>query len=121
MRSSRFRRPGSTTRPIRNSRKVPPPPWPPNPLPDQPHGHRQRLRQKFLQAGPEALADYEILELLLFQAQSRGDMKPLAKDLLRRFQSLPGVVSATTAELESVAGIGQASIVALKIVQAAAL
>lgn len=92
-------------------------------MPDQPHyhGHRQRLRQKFLQAGPEALADYEILELLLFQAQSRGDMKPLAKDLLRRFQSLPGVVSATTAELESVAGIGQASIVALKIVQAAAL
>jgi DNA repair protein RadC len=123
MRSSRFRRPGSTTRPIRNSRKVPPPTWPPNPLPDQPHyhGHRQRLRQKFLQAGPEALADYEILELLLFQAQSRGDMKPLAKELLRRFQSLPGVVSATTAELESVAGIGQASIVALKIVQAAAL
>jgi DNA repair protein RadC len=125
MRFSRFRRPGSTTRPIRNSRKVPPPLsyLAPNPLPDQPHyhGHRQRLRQKFLQAGPEALADYEILELLLFQAQSRGDMKPLAKELLRRFQSLPGVVSATTAELESVAGIGQASIVALKIVQAAAL
>jgi DNA repair protein RadC len=92
-------------------------------VPDQPHyhGHRQRLRQKFLQAGAEALADYEILELLLFQAQPRGDMKPLAKDLLRRFGSLPGVLAATPAELEAAPGLGEASIVALKIVQAAAL
>ena len=92
-------------------------------MPDQPHfhGHRQRLRQKFLQAGAEALADYEILELLLFQAQPRGDMKPLAKDLLRRFGSLPGVMAATPAELEGVPGLGEASIVALKIVHAAGL
>ncbi len=92
-------------------------------MPDQPHyhGHRQRQRQKFLQAGPDALADYEILELLLFQAQSRGDMKPLAKDLLRRFGSLPAVIAATPPELETVPGMGEASIVALKIVQAAAL
>ena len=90
---------------------------------DQPHyhGHRQRLRQKFLQAGAEALADYEILELLLFQAQPRGDMKPLAKDLLRRFGSLPGVLAASPAELAGVAGLGEASIVALKIVHAAGL
>jgi DNA repair protein RadC len=92
-------------------------------LPDQPHyhGHRLRLRQKFLQAGPEALADYEILELLLCQAQPRGDMKPLAKELLRRFHSLPGVVAASPAELETISGMGHASIVSLKIVQAAAL
>ncbi len=92
-------------------------------MPDQPHyhGHRQRLRQKFLQAGPDALADYELLELLLFQARPRGDLKPLAMDLLRRFGSLAGAMAASPAELEAVPGLGEASIVALKIVQAAAL
>ncbi len=51
--------------------------------PDKPHyaGHRRRLRARFLKAGPEALADYELLELLLFFAQPRADVKPLAKAL----------------------------------------
>ena len=90
---------------------------------DQPHylGHRQRLRQKFLQAGAEALADYELLEILLFQAQPRGDTKPLAKDLLRRFGDLAGVLTAAPSELAAIDGLGEASIVAIKVVQAAAL
>jgi DNA repair protein RadC len=54
---------------------------------EKPHylGHRQRLRQRLLEGGAEALPDYELLEFLLFTAQPRGDMKPLAKDLLKRF------------------------------------
>ena len=64
--------------------------------PDKPHyaGHRRRLRARFLEAGPEALADYELLELLLFLAQPRADVKPLAKALLRRFGGFAEVVSA---------------------------
>ena len=51
-------------------------------------GHRARLRQQFLTAGAEALADYELLELLLFLAKPRGDVKPLAKRLIARFGSV---------------------------------
>jgi len=92
-------------------------------VPDHPHyhGHRNRLRQKFLAGGADPLPDYELLELLLFQAQPRGDVKPLAKELVRRFGSLAGVVAATPRELAAVQGLGEASIVALKVVEAAAL
>jgi DNA repair protein RadC len=51
------------------------------------HGHRERLRARFMQAGAEALADYEMLELVLFRALPRRDVKPLAKELLARFGS----------------------------------
>src|SRR5688572_30610267 len=54
-------------------------------------GHRKRLRERFLAGGPTALADYELLELLLCQAQPRGDMKPTAKALIKRFGSFAGV------------------------------
>ena len=81
-------------------------------------GHRRRLRARFLEAGPEALADYELLELLLFLAQPRADVKPLAKALLQRFGGFAEVVSAEPERLAEVAGIGDAAIVALKTAQA---
>ncbi|HEX7005895.1 MAG TPA: DNA repair protein RadC [Alphaproteobacteria bacterium] len=84
-------------------------------------GHRARLRQRFLAGGPDALPDYELLELLLMQAQPRRDMKPLAKALLRRFGTFQRVLSADPQELLEVAGVGEAALVALKTVQAAAL
>ena len=91
--------------------------------PEKPHylGHRQRLREKLLEKGPEAFADYELLELLLAQAIPRIDVKPLAKDLLHRFSSFAGVVAATPAELSKVKGMGEAAIASLKTVRAAAL
>ena len=84
-------------------------------------GHRKRLRERFLGGGPTALADYELLELLLSQAQPRGDVKPTAKALLRRFGSFGSVIAASPAALSEIDGMGDASIVALKAVQAAAL
>ena len=84
-------------------------------------GHRKRLRARFLNGGATALADYELLELLLCQAQPRGDMKPLAKALLKRFGSFAGVMAAAPDSLAEIGGMGEASIVALKTVQAASL
>ena len=84
-------------------------------------GHRKRLRQRFLAGGSAALADYELLELLLCQAQPRGDMKPLAKALIREFGDFAAVLAAKPDELSRLSGMGEASIVALKAVEAAAL
>jgi len=81
-------------------------------------GHRQRLRARFLEAGPEAFPDYELLELILFQAKPRQDTKPLAKALLRRFGSFAGVIGAEIAALMAVPEMGEASVVALKAIQA---
>ena len=83
-------------------------------------GHRRRLRARFLAAGSEALSDYEMLELILFRAIPRGDLKPLAKELLARFGSFAEVISAPRARLQEVNGVGEAAIAELKIVQAAA-
>ncbi len=90
---------------------------------DQPHytGHRKRLRERLLGAGSDALADYELLELVLFSALPRRDTKPLAKDLLDRFGTFAEVVSADTKLLAEVDGAGDAVVAALKTVQAAAL
>lgn len=90
---------------------------------DTPHhlGHRQRLRQRFSKAGPDALADYELLELVLFRAIPRRDVKPLAKKLIETFGSFAGVISAETQRLGDIAGLGESAIAELKIVQAAAL
>ncbi len=90
---------------------------------DKPHhtGHRQRLRQRFLKGGPDALPDYELLELVLFGAQPRRDMKTLAKTLLKRFGSFAEVISAETSDLAGIEGMGEGAIATLKAVQAAAL
>ncbi len=90
---------------------------------ETPHyaGHRKRLRERFLTAGAGALADYELLELVLFPARPRSDVKPLAKALLARFGSFAAVISAERERLAEVNGIGDGAIVALKTVQAAAL
>jgi DNA repair protein RadC len=89
----------------------------------KPHyaGHRERLRQRFLSAGPDALADYELLELLLFGAIPRRDVKPLAKQLLAQFGSFGGVLNADPAQLERRAGLGPAAAAALKAVAAASV
>ncbi len=84
------------------------------------HGHRERLRQRLLERGAESLADHEVIEFLLFGAKPRGDVKPLAKNLLQRFGSLARVLSADPAALAQVPGMGQASVAALKIVPEAA-
>ncbi len=84
------------------------------------YGHRERLRGRFREAGTDALSDYELLELLLFRAQPRRDMKPVAKALLAKFGSFAEVISAPEPRLAEVDGIGEASITELKIVQAAA-
>jgi DNA repair protein RadC len=82
-------------------------------------GHRQRLRERFIQAGPEALADYELLELLLMIAIPRRDVKPLAKELIRRFGSFAEVVGAPRESLLQVAGVGETVAVHIKLVAAA--
>jgi DNA repair protein RadC len=82
--------------------------------------HRARLRQRFLQAGSDALHDYEMLELILFRAIPRRDVKPLAKELLKKFGSLSEVIAAPVGRLKEVSGLGEAAIIDLKIVHAAA-
>jgi DNA repair protein RadC len=86
-----------------------------------PHGHRQRMREKLLQRGPEALADYELLEMLLFFAMPKGDTKPLAKALINAHGSFAAVLAAPQAALLATRGLGEHSVAAIKLVQAAAL
>src|SRR3954471_25071000 len=83
------------------------------------HGHRERLRARFMQAGNDALSDYEMLELVLFRAIPRRDVKPLAKELMRIFGSYAEAISAPSSRLSEVKGLGEAAIVELKIVHAA--
>jgi len=84
------------------------------------HGHRERLRERFREAGADALSDYELLELLLFRVQQRRDVKPLAKALLEKFGSFAEVIAAPETRLAEVKGLGEASVTEFKIVQAAA-
>src|SRR5215467_3390424 len=84
------------------------------------HGHRARLRQRFLEAGSEAVSDYELLELILFRAIPQRDVKPLAKELIAKFGSFAEVIAAPPARLAEVKGLGEAAITELKVVQAAA-
>ena len=83
-------------------------------------GHRARLRKRLLSGGAEALADYEVLEYLLFAGMRQGDTKPIAKELLQRFGSLAGVLNANPAALQQVKGVGETSAAALKSVAIAA-
>jgi DNA repair protein RadC len=91
-------------------------------LAETPHyyGHRQRLRERLLRAGAESLEDYELLELLLFTAIPRRDVKPLAKSLLAEFKGLGGVLQASPARLIQV-GLSESAAVALHVTGAAAL
>jgi DNA repair protein RadC len=84
-------------------------------------GHRERLRDRFLGGDDGALADYELLELLLCQARPRVDMKPVAKALLKRFGSFAGVMAATPTELQEIDGVGPAAAAIIKVVQVSAL
>ncbi len=83
-------------------------------------GHRRRLRARFLNGSTDALPDYELLELVLFSAFPRGDAKPLAKHLIKRFGGFAEVVSAPPEKLLSVEGMGKAALASLKAVEAAA-
>ena len=85
------------------------------------YGHRQRLRQRLITGGADNLPDYELLEVLLFAGNPRGDTKPLAKELLRRFGSFAQVLSADSEDLLAVPGLGEAGAAALKSVREAAL
>ncbi len=85
------------------------------------HGHRDRLRQRFLRAGAEGVEDYELLELILFRAKSRGDVKPIAKSLLKTFGGFAPALAAPVERLLEVDGVGEATAVELKIIHAAAV
>ena len=84
-------------------------------------GHRSRLRARLLQAGGDALQDYELIEYLLALAIPRRDTKPLAKALLREFGGIGGLLSADSEALLRVDGVGETVVAALKIVQATSL
>jgi len=84
------------------------------------HGHRERLRARFREAGNEAVSDYELLELVLFRAIPRSDVKPLAKALIAKFGSFAEVIAAPRARLKETNGVGEAVVDELKIVHAAA-
>ena len=84
------------------------------------HGHRERLRTRFAEAGADALPDYELLELVLFRSIPRRDVKPIAKDLIRRFGSFAEVLGASPARMRDAGGLGESAILDLKILEAAA-
>lgn len=86
---------------------------------DERAGHRRRLRERFMSGGPEAVPDYELLELILF-ALPRVDTKPLAKRLLAHFGSFADVIAAPPGRLREVDGVGDAVVAQLKLVKAAA-
>jgi len=84
-------------------------------------GHRKRLRQRFLKGGLETLHDYEALELLLTLAIPRRDVKPIAKEAIKRFGSFRAVLDAPLEELRQISGIGETAAVAIKLVRELAL
>lgn len=84
-------------------------------------GHRERLRERFRNHGADALAEYELLELLLFRSIPRRDVKPLAKALIAEFGSVAEVIGAPAARLGKFAGLGQATVTDLKLIHAAAV
>jgi DNA repair protein RadC len=84
------------------------------------HGHRERLRARFRDAGSEAVSDYELLELVLFRTIPQRDLKPLCKELIAKFGSFAEVLAAPQQRLEEVKGIKEATATDLKIIHAAA-
>jgi DNA repair protein RadC len=94
----------------------------PAPKPAKPDhsGHRDRLRERFTTGGADALADYELLELVLFMAIPRKDTKPLAKQLLKEYGSLPELLAAPIHQLTQNAGVSLNTAIALKAISATA-
>lgn len=92
----------------------------PGRLPSYIRDHRQRLRTRFMEGGAAAMPDYELLELVLFRAIPRQDVKPLARRLMERFGDFNRVLSAPPGRLTEVQGVGEAVVQELKIVEAAA-
>ena len=90
------------------------------PPPSYIRDHRARLRERFLTGGPDALPDYEMLDLVLFRAIPRRDVKPLARHLLEVFGDFNAVLSAPSSRLTEIDGVGEAVVTELKIVEAAA-
>jgi DNA repair protein RadC len=84
------------------------------------HGHRERLRARFREAGASALSDYELMELVLFRALPRRDVKPLAKQLIETFGSFAEAVNAPEARLVEVEGVGDSVVIDIKLIAAAA-
>lgn len=84
------------------------------------HGHRDRLRERFAQGGEEALADYELLELYLFNSIPRRDVKPIAKELIATFGSFADVIAAPPERLAEVKGVSPKTALDLKLIKAAA-
>jgi len=82
------------------------------------HAHRQRLRDRFTEGGADAVPDYELLEMVLYRAIRRGDTKPLAKALLKRFGDLNHVLAAPPARLREVPGVGDQVVFELKLMEA---
>ena len=93
------------------------------PFEDAPHyfGHRERLRQRFLAGGPDSMPDYELMELVLFAAIPRRDVKPLAKALITRFGSFAEAIAAPRKRILEVEGMSDGVATQLKILEAAAL
>jgi len=87
---------------------------------ETPHysGHRDRLRERFISGGADALPDYELLELILFMAIPRRDVKPIAKDLIAAFGNLAGVMNASLCDLQKIKGISENTAITLKVMQA---
>lgn len=114
-------RPGAVTRPekpdadeVPRSRRVH------TKQPSYIRDHRKRLRERFMTGGAEAMPDYELLELVLFRAIPRMDVKPLARRMLDTFGDFNRVISAPIGRLLEVKGVGQAVVTELKVIEAAA-
>jgi DNA repair protein RadC len=89
----------------------------------EPHylGHRERLRQRFLDGGADAMPDYELMELVLTSILPRRDVKPLAKELIAKFGSFADAIGAPIEQLIGIEGVKEATAIQLKVVEAAAL
>lgn len=88
-------------------------------LPSYIADHRKRLRERFRAGGAQAMPDYELLELILFRAIPRRDVKPLARALIDHFGDFNRVITAPVTQLSDINGVGDAVITELKLVEAA--
>lgn len=106
--------------PLFSHDEAPVTPLGPGRLPSYIRDHRKRLRDRFLNGGADAMPDYELLEMVLFRANARADMKPLARCLLDTFGDFNRVLAAPADRLQAVPGVGAAVITELKLIEAAA-